>query len=338
MFSFKNDYSEGCHPLILEALTRTNLEQTVGYGLDDHCAHAADLIRDAFSCPDADVHFLCGGTQTNLTAISAFLRPHHCVIAASTGHVNVHETGAIEATGHKVVTIPTEQGKLTPDHIRQLVDSHTDEHMVRPGLVYISQSTELGTVYSLEELEAVSRCCRENGLLLYLDGARLGCALTCEGCDMQPADLSRLCDAFYIGGTKNGALFGEALVIVNESLKPDFRFFLKQRGGMLAKGRLLGIQFEELFRDGLYFRTAGHANALAQHLQNGLEAMGIPMLLPSTTNQIFPVLTPEQYETFQSLALFEDWSALPDGRRVIRLVTSWATTQQQVNDFLHALS
>lgn len=337
MFSFKNDYSEGCHPLILEALTRTNLEQTVGYGLDEHCIHASELIRNAFSCPDADIHFLCGGTQTNLTAIAAFLRPHHCVIAASTGHVNVHETGAIEATGHKVITLPTEQGKLTPEHIQQLAADHTDEHMVKPGLVYISQSTELGTVYTLAELEAISHCCRENGLLLYLDGARLGCALSSADCDMRPADLSRLCDAFYIGGTKNGALFGEALVIVNEALKPDFRFFLKQRGGMLAKGRLLGIQFEELFRDDLFFQIGRHANGLAQQLQDELETMNIPMLLRSPTNQIFPILTPDLYARFKSLALFEDWSTLPDGRRVIRLVTSWATTQQQVDDFLRSL-
>lgn len=334
MFNFKNDYSEGCHPRILDALTRTNLEQTVGYGLDEHCTRAADLIRRAVNCPQADVHFLVGGTQTNLTAVSAFLRPHHCVLAASTGHVNVHETGAIEATGHKVVTRPTPDGKLTPALVQEMVDEHSDEHMVKPGLVYLSQSTELGTVYTKGELETIYTCCKDNGLLLYMDGARLACAVASEECDVTLSDLPHLCDAFYIGGTKNGMLFGEALVIVNDALKPDFRFFIKQRGGMLAKGRLLGIQFEELFRDDLYLQLGTHANAMARQLQDGLIVKGFPMLQHSPTNQLFPILTPEQYEQFSALALFETWSTLPDGRKVIRLVTSWATTQETVLHFL----
>jgi len=337
MFSFKNDYSEGCHPRILEALARTNLEQTVGYGLDGHCANAAALIREAIGCENADIHFLVGGTQTNLTAISAFLRPHHCVLAAATGHVNVHETGAIEATGHKVVTRPTPDGKLTPALVQEMVDEHTDEHMVMPGLVYLSQSTELGTVYTKSELEAIYACCKKNALLLYVDGARLACALTSGACDVNLADLPALCDAFYIGGTKNGMLFGEALVIVNDALKADFRFFIKQRGGMLAKGRLLGIQFEELFRDDLYFQLGRHANELAQKLQAGLEAKGYPLLQRSPTNQVFPILTQEQYERLSSIALFETWSTLPDGRKAIRLVTSWATTQEAVDSFLNQL-
>ncbi|MBE6973711.1 MAG: aminotransferase class V-fold PLP-dependent enzyme [Ruminococcaceae bacterium] len=337
MFNFKNDYSEGCHPRILDALTRTNLEQTVGYGLDEHCANAANLIKKAVGCETAHVHFLVGGTQTNMTAISAFLRPHHCVLAAATGHVNVHETGAIEATGHKVVTRPTPDGKLTAALIQDMVDEHTDEHMVKPGLVYISQSTELGTVYTKGELESIHACCQKNGLLLYIDGARLACALTSDVCDVTLTDLPNLCDAFYIGGTKNGMLFGEALVIVNDTLKEEFRFFIKQRGGMLAKGRLLGIQFEEQFRDSLYLELGRHANAMAQRLQVGLEAKGYPLLQRSPTNLVFPILTPEQYECFSSIALFELWSTLPDDRKVIRLVTSWATKQEAVDSFLSQL-
>ena len=334
MFNFRNDYSEGCHPRILEALSRTNLNQTVGYGLDEHCANAAALIKRAINCQSADIHFLVGGTQTNLTAIAAFLRPHQCVLAASTGHVNIHETGAIEATGHKVVTRPTPDGKLTPALVQDMVDEHMDEHMVKPGLVYLSQSTELGTVYTKSELEALYACCKENGLLLYMDGARLACALTSDFCDVKLTDLPYLCDAFYIGGTKNGMLFGEAMVIINDNLKSDFRFFIKQRGGMLAKGRLLGIQFEEQFRDGLYLELGRHANALAHRLQDGLEAKGYPLLQRSPTNQVFPILTPEQYERFSSFCLFETWSVLSDGRKVIRLVTSWATEPQSVENFL----
>ena len=337
MFNFKNDYSEGCHPRILEALTRTNLEQTVGYGLDEHCENAATYIKKAIGCASADVHFLVGGTQTNLTAISAFLRSHHCVLAAATGHVNVHETGAIEATGHKVVTRPTPDGKLTPALIQDMVDEHTDEHMVKPGLVYLSQSTELGTVYTKAQLEAIYACCRKNGLLLYMDGARLACALTSDACDITLSDLPKLCDAFYIGGTKNGMLFGEAMVIVNDALKPDVRFFIKQRGGMLAKGRLLGLQFEEQFRDGLYLELGRHANTMAQRLQEGLVTKGYPMLQHSPTNQVFPILTAEQYERFSSVCLFETWANLPDSRKAIRLVTSWATKQETVDTFLNQL-
>lgn len=337
MFNFKNDYSEGCHPRILDALTRTNFDQTVGYGLDEHCANAAALIKKAIGCETADVHFLVGGTQTNLTAISAFLRPHHCVLAAATGHVNVHETGAIEATGHKVVTRPTPDGKLTPALVQEMVDEHTDEHMVKPGMVYLSQSTELGTVYTKAELEAIRDCCHKNGLLLYMDGARLACALTSQSCDITLTDLPALCDAFYIGGTKNGMLFGEAMIIVNDALKSDFRFFIKQRGGMLAKGRLLGIQFQEQFQDGLYLELGRHANAMAQRLQDGLIAKGYPMLQFSPTNQVFPILTAEQYERLSSFCLFETWGSLPDGRKAIRLVTSWATKPETVDAFLNQL-
>jgi len=332
MFHFTNDYSVLCHPRILEELRRVNLEFNPGYGGDGHCAAAAAEIREQAGCPGAAVHFLCGGTQTNLTAIAAFLRPHQCVLAAGSGHINVHETGAIEAAGHKVVTRPAPLGKLTVALISQMLDEHTDEHMVKPGLVYLSQSTELGAVYSLKELEDISRLCRERGLTLYVDGARLSCALA--ACDVTLPDLARLCDAFYLGGTKNGALLGEALVIVNPELQTDFRYILKQRGGMLAKGWLVGIQFEQLLRDGLYWELGRQANRTAQLLCRGLEERGIPMLHPSPTNQIFPILTPKQWERFGQVCTFENWGKREDGGRVVRLVTSWCTRQEEIEGFL----
>ena len=337
MYSFKNDYSEGCHPRILEALTRTNLEQTVGYGLDPYCEEAAGLIRQATACPEAAIHFLVGGTQTNQTALAAFLRPHQCALAADTGHINVHETGAIEATGHKVVTLPHQNGKLTPDMIRAMVAAHPDEHMVKPGLAYISHSTELGTVYTRAELEALSACCRELGLYLYLDGARLASALAAEASDLTLPDLARLCDAFYIGGTKCGALFGEALVIIREELKTDFRYLLKQRGGMLAKGRLLGVQFAELFRDGLYLEVGRHATGLAQQLQAGLTTLGLELLVFSPTNQIFPIVPTAILDRLSQFCRYEVNRKVDDQRTAIRLVTSWATREEDVTSFLAEL-
>ena len=337
MYSFRNDYSEGCHPRILEALSRTNLEQTPGYGLDPHCQQAAALIRAAIQCPEAAVHFLVGGTQTNQTALAAFLRPHQCALAADTGHINVHETGAIEATGHKVVTLPHQNGKITPEMIRAMAQAHPDEHMVKPALVYLSQSTELGTVYTRAELEAISACCRELGLLLYLDGARLACALAAEACDLTLPDLARLCDAFYIGGTKCGALFGEALVILREELKADFRYHIKQRGAMLAKGRLLGLQFGELFRDDLYFQLGRHAVGLAQQLQTGLERLGFPMLITSPTNQIFPIFSNELLPLLGRLCIYEVNCHPDSDHTAVRLVTSWATPAEDVSGFLREL-
>ena len=337
MYSFKNDYSEGCHPRILEALARTNLEQTVGYGRDPYCQEAGALIRKAIDCPNAEVHFLVGGTQTNQTALAAFLRPHQCAIAADTGHINVHETGAIEATGHKVVTLPHQEGKLTPSMIRTMVAAHPDEHMVKPKLAYISQSTELGSVYTKAELEALSACCRELGLYLYLDGARLASALACPQSEVTLPDLARLCDAFYIGGTKCGALFGEALVIVRDELKPDFRYLLKQRGGMLAKGRLLGIQFAELFRDGLYFELGRNATQLAQQLQAGMTRLGFSLLIESPSNQIFPIVPTALLPKLSEFCVFEISSQLDAERTAIRLVTSWATRPENVQEFLAEL-
>ena len=275
MYSFRNDYSEGAHPRVLQALSRTNTAQTCGYGQDLFCLDAAARIRALCHAPKADVHFLVGGTQSNLVTIDALLRPCEAVIAAHTGHVNVHETGAIEATGHKVCAVPSPDGKVTCEMVESVVRAHSSEHMVIPRLVYISDTTETGTVYTQAELAALRRCCDANDLLLYLDGARLGSALTIPSADVTLPDLAALTDAFTIGGTKNGALFGEALILTTPC--PRFRWHMKQRGAVLAKGRLLGVQFQALLEEGLYFDLARHANEMAQQLRQGLGCLGWTM-------------------------------------------------------------
>ncbi len=337
MISFKNDYSEGAHPRILEALAATNLEQAEGYGLDRFCMEAAGLLHQAMGRKDADVHFVPGGTQTNLIALSAFLRPHEAAVAAKTGHIAVHETGAIEATGHKVFVVDSPDGKLTPALIAPALDFHTDEHMVKPRLVYVSNSTELGTVYGRKELENLRRFCLERGLLLFVDGARLGSALCVPGCGLDLPAMADLSDAFYIGGTKNGALIGEALVISTPSLKEDFRFHLKQRGAMLAKGRLLGIQFAELFRDGLYFELAMHANRMADRLREAIGEAGFPFLVDSPSNQVFPIFPNRLIGKLQEDFDFHVWSNVDEGHSSIRLVTSWATREESVEAFIGKL-
>ncbi|MCM3215850.1 low specificity L-threonine aldolase [Niallia taxi] len=334
MYSFKNDYSEGAHPKILQGLIETNLVQEAGYGEDSFTLQAIDLIKEKMENTDVDIHLLSGGTQTNLTAISAFLRPHEAAIAPASGHIFVHETGAIEATGHKVVTIDTEDGKLTPAHIQQVLDEHTDEHMVKPKLVYISNSTEIGSIYQKSELQELKSFCANHNLLLFLDGARLGSALCADNNDLQLSDLPNLVDAFYIGGTKNGALLGEALVIVREDLKADFRYHIKQKGALLAKGRLLGIQFLELFRDDLFFELAEHANKMAGLLREGLQKENIEFLIDSPTNQIFPILPNERIQKLQKNYAFIVWSKFDAERSTIRLVTSWATKEEAVHQFL----
>lgn len=334
MYSFKNDYSEGAHPRILKALVETNLEQTEGYSTDYYTKKAIDLLKNKIECEEAHIHLLVGGTQTNLTAISAFLRPHQAVIAADTSHVNCHETGAIEATGHKVITMKTEDGKLTNDLIKKVIDSHTDEHMVQPKLVYISNSTELGTLYKKAELEELHNYCVKNNLILYLDGARLGSALVSEESDLTLANIAKLTDAFYIGGTKNGALFGEALVICKESLKEDFRYFIKQKGGLLAKGRLLGIQFEELFKDDLYFNIARHENNMALLLKNAIKEKGYEFLTDSSTNQQFPILPNNIINKIGERYLFNVERILDKDKTAIRFVTSWATEEDKVLEFI----
>ncbi|WP_435014285.1 threonine aldolase family protein [Xanthomonas arboricola] len=329
--SFRNDYSEGAHPRLLQALAQASAEQNAGYGTDRHTARAVALIRSAVAQAQADVHLLVGGTQTNLTAIAAFLRPHQAVIAVEAGHIATHETGAIEATGHKVLTVPALHDKLTPALIQPLLDVHGNEHMVQPRLVYISNSTESGTIYSRAELEALSRFCRAHDLLLYLDGARLGAALTAEGNDLDLPTIAALTDAFYIGGTKNGALLGEALVIVTPALQADFRYLIKQRGALLAKGMLLGSQFATLFEDGLFFELAAHANAMAQRLRAGLLAAGAQFTSDSPTNQQFIAVSVQQAERLAQRYDFERWETRGDGSQVIRFVTSWATTAALVD-------
>lgn len=329
--SFRNDYSEGAHPRLLQALAQASAEQNAGYGTDRHTARAAALIRRAVAQAQAEVHLLVGGTQTNLTAIAAFLRPHQAVIAVEAGHIATHETGAIEATGHKVLTVPALHDKLTPALIQPLLDVHGNEHMVQPRLVYISNSTESGTIYSRAELEALSRFCRAHDLLLYLDGARLGAALTAEGNDLDLPTIAALTDAFYIGGTKNGALLGEALVIVTPALQADFRYLIKQRGALLAKGMLLGSQFATLFEDGLFFALAAHANAMAQRLRAGLLAAGAQFTSDSPTNQQFIGVSAQQAAQLAQGYDFERWEVRADGSQVIRFVTSWATTAASVD-------
>jgi threonine aldolase len=335
--SLRNDYSEGAHPRLLQALAVASAEVNRGYGLDVHSARAAALIRDRLG-RDADVHFLAGGTQTNLVALAAFLRPHEAVIAPASGHIATHETGAIEASGHKVLTVATPDGKLSPALIRPCVDGHHGEHMVKPRLVYISNSTEWGTVYSADELQALGGFCRDRGLLLYVDGARLASALTTEGNDLDLALLAGQADAFYIGGTKNGALLGEALVIVNPVLRTEFRHIIKQRGAMLAKGMVIGAQFEALFEDGLYFVLATHANAMAARLRGILQRAGVPLAVDSPSNQVFPVLPDAVVERLQAFVECETWERRGDGTTVIRLMTSWATPESDIEAFTAVLT
>ncbi len=337
MYSFKNDYSEGAHPRILKALMESNLEQTEGYGEDCYTQQAVELLKQRVGRNDIDIHLISGGTQTNLIAISAFLKPHEAAIAANTGHILVHETGAIEATGHKIISVEVSNGKLNAAHIQAALDAHTDEHMVKPKLVYISNSTEIGTIYLKDELEQLSAFCKEKKLILFMDGARLGSALCSEENDMELSDLAQLLDAFYIGGTKNGALIGEALVICSNPLKEYFRFHMKQKGALLAKGRLLGIQFVELFRDNLYFDLAMHANRMAGLLRDEISKAGFNYLVNSPSNQLFPILPDQLITELEKKYLFHIWSKVDADHSSIRLVTSWATQEKSVLAFVEDL-
>lgn len=337
MISFKNDYSEGACPQIMQAMLDTNMSQSDGYGLDDICDEARNRIKENIACSTCDVHFLVGGTQANLTIIGSALRPYEAVIAVDSGHINVHETGAIEATGHKVVIADGIQGKITPEGIRKAVDIHTDEHMVKPAMVYISNATEIGTIYTKQDLIEIRKVCDELNLYLFMDGARLGSALMAVDNDLTLADLPKYCDVFYIGGTKNGALFGEAVVIVNENLKENFRFMIKQRGGMLAKGRLLGIQFNELMKDNVFLDLANHANTLAQRIQAVCLEIGCELFVKTTTNQIFPIMKNEVLQELGKTYTYQVWEKLDDEKTAIRLVTSWATKEENVNQFIQDL-
>ena len=341
MLYFNNDYAEGCHQSILDALVKTNMEQTLGYSEDSYCAAAREKIRKACGNDNLAVHFLVGGTQTNLTVIDAALRPHQGALCASSGHIHVHETGAVEATGHKVLALPSTDGKITARQVEQAVLAHRAdgafEHIVQPKLVYISNPTELGTLYTKQELEELSAVCQKLGLYLLLDGARLGYGLMAKGNDLTMADIARLCDVFYIGGTKVGALFGEAVVIRNPALAEDFRYIIKQHGGMLAKGRLLGIQFDTLFTDDLYYKISAHADAMADKLRDALAEIGAPLLVPGTTNQVFAILPDTLLEELAKTVTFSEQERVSDTHRAVRFCTSWATKEENVDTLCRKL-
>lgn len=335
-YSFKNDYSEGAHPKILEALTKYNEGQEEGYGNDQYSQKAAELIKAR--CNDSSsIHFVSGGTQANIIVLSSLLRPYESVVSASSGHINVHEAGAIEATGHKVNIIQTDNGKITPEQVDIVVTAHPDEHMVKPRVVFISQSTEVGTIYSKEEIQTLRQYCNDNRLYLYVDGARLGSGLTAEGADVTLKDLGELCDVFYVGGTKNGALCGEAIVINNIDLQKNFRYFIKQRGGLIAKGKLIGLQFLALFEDNLYFDLAKHANSMAKRLTAAIKNKGFSFLTDSVTNQIFPIFQNELINKLQQKFDFYVWEKVDAENSAIRLVTSWATREEAVEAFISEL-
>lgn len=342
MIQFQCDYNEGAHPAIINKLALTNMEQTVGYGQDPYCLEAANLIKEACQRTDIDVHFLVGGTQTNTTVIAHLLRPHQGVLTAASGHINVHETGAIESTGHKVLSLPSSDGKITATQINDAMQAHLHEdgpeHMVQPGMVYLSLPTEVGTVYTHAELAAIRSVCDRYRLPLFVDGARLGYALCSPACDITLASLAALADVFYIGGTKVGALFGEAVVITNEAFKRDFRYSIKQHGGMLAKGRLLGIQFATLFTDGLYLSIAQHAINEALRIRKALTAKGIRFLIDSHTNQQFPIFAEHQLRILSEEFLFSVWQPIDAQHTAVRICTSWATSSENVDKLIGAIS
>lgn len=332
------DYLEGCHPAVLKKLTETNLEQTIGYGEDHYCAKAGEMIKEAFACPESNVHFLVGGTQANTTIIAAALRPYEGVLCADTGHINVHETGAIESSGHKCLALPNVNGIITAEQVRAAVALQgNDEHVVKPGMVYISMSTEVGTVYTLQQLKDLYAACQELGLYLFIDGARLGCALAAPGGDVTAADIAKYSDAFTVGGTKLGALFGEAMVISHPELNRNFRYMIKQRGGMLAKGRLLGLQYIALMEDGLYFELGRKTVQQALRIREALMENGVAMSVDSPTNQQFPILTDEQLAVLSRDFTMSFTEKLADGRNVMRVCTSWATPDAYVDKFITAV-
>lgn len=334
MIYFNCDYNEGAHERIIEALAKTNMEQTIGYGMDSYCMEASRLLKKQCNREDVDVHFLVGGTQTNLTVITAALRPHQGILAAHTAHINVHETGAIEGCGHKVLALPSQDGKIAAWQVEKALLEHKNdpaaEHTVQPKMVYISNPTELGTIYSREELTNLYEVCQKYQLYLYMDGARLGYGLEAEGNTLDFPHIASCCDVFYVGGTKVGALFGEAVIITNDDLKEDFRYIVKQKGGMLAKGRLLGIQFIELFRDGLYLEISAHADRLAERLRQVFREKGYSFLIENSTNQIFPILPDKHLEELKKYVVFEYQEKVDETHTAVRFCTSWATKEEHV--------
>lgn len=334
MISFENDYIAGAHPQILKRLGETNLEPLTGYGADPYCQRAREKIRQACKCPEAEVEFLVGGTQTNAVVISTMLRDYEGVIAPTAGHISVHEAGAIEFTGHEVLEIPCFQGKIQPDQLEKyLSDFYGDEnheHMTFPGMVYISYPTEYGTLYSKKELTAISEICRSYGIPLFLDGARLGYGLMSSGCDLTLEDIARLTDVFYIGGTKAGALCGEAVVFTKKNKPRHFMTSVKKRGALLAKGRLLGVQFDTLFSDNLYFEISRHAILMAEELKSVFRRQGLPFYLETPTNQQFILLENYRLEELEKQVGFSFWEKYDDERTVVRFVSGWSTTREDL--------
>ena len=334
MVSFECDYIAGAHPEILKRLAETNMESLPGYGMDHYSESAKEKIRAACGCPDADVEFLVGGTQTNAVVISTMLRDWEGVIAADSGHVSVHESGAIEFTGHKVLEIPAEDGKLEAEAVRRFLDKFnsdvTHDHMVFPGMVYISHPTEPGTLYSKAELEELSCLCHEYGIPLYLDGARLGYGLMSKASDLTLEDIARLVDVFYIGGTKVGALCGEAVVFTKNNKPAHFMTSVKKRGALLAKGRLLGIQFDTLFTDGLYFRISRHAIDMAERVREIIKEKGWQVYMDSPTNQQLILMTEEEMAELGKTVVFDRWGIYDETRTIVRLATSWSTTEEDI--------
>jgi threonine aldolase len=338
MLSFESDYIEGAHPRILERLVETNMEQLSGYGADCYTERAKEKIRAACQCPEADVYFLTGGTQTNQIVISTALRLNEGVVSAETGHVNGHEAGAIELTGHKVLSIPQHQGKMYADELKAFLKGFwadgNHEHMVFPGMVYISHPTEYGTLYTKDELAALHDVCVEYKIPLYLDGARLGYGLMSKETDVTLSDIARYCDVFYIGGTKVGALCGEAVVFTRHNMPPHFDGLAKQRGALLAKGRLLGVQFDTLFTDNLYYEISRHAIEMAELLKGGFHKKNVPFFLESPTNQQFVILENHHMETLSRKVKFSFWECLDDNHTVVRFATSWATTEENIRELM----
>lgn len=341
MISFTCDYAEGAHPRILERFLQTNFVQVPGYGDDPFCSSAKDKIRHVIGHPEADVFFLVGGTQTNSTVIDSLLRGYEGVIAADSGHIAVHEAGAVEFSGHKVLCISSKDGTLDPGDVRRYLEAfHADpnsSHMVQPGMVYISFPTEWGTLYSKAALLELHSICQQYGIPLFIDGARLGYGLCSKSSEVDITELSSMCDVFYIGGTKCGALCGEAVVFPRGNAPAHFFTTVKQHGALLAKGRLLGIQFDTLFTDNLYLDICRSAMDMAEKMKEVFAASAVPMYLDSPTNQLFPVLTPARYSFLRTHVLFEDWMPLEDGNKVVRFATSWATTASQIEELASIL-
>lgn len=341
MIRFECDYEEGMHPKILEKIIETNLEQTPGYGNDEYCMSAIRKIKTVCNNQNIDVHFLVGGTQTNKIVIDSILRPYQGVISADIGHINVHETGAIESTGHKILVLKSNNGKITAEQIKRVYNedfnSELREHMVQPGMVYITNPTEIGTIYKKQELEEISRVCKEYNLPLYMDGARIGYGLMSYENDLLMSDIANYCDVFCIGGTKVGAIFGEAVVISNENLKKDFRYMMKNGGGLLAKGRFLGIQFDTLFTDNLYFEISRYAIDMAMKLKNELIKKGYRFKYDSNTNQQFPIISNEKLQELSQNFTYDYWEKYDENNSVIRICTSWATREENIQKLLEIL-